>query len=270
EVGRCVQTLLLSAAEASRIQGQSLDMGVVPTGEHITAFTRSMPLGVVGAITPFNFPLNLVAHKLGPAMAAGCPVELKPSERPPVSSGALVGILGEAGLPAGWLNLVTGEPVTVVDQLIDDPRVKVLTFTGSSKVGWELKAKSPMKRHVLELGSNTGALVASDADLDRVVECSVAAAFAYSGQACVALQRIYVERSVADDLGARLTAAVEDLKAGDPSREDVTVGPLIGDEALERVEEWIAEAVANGACVLTGGTREGRALRPTVLTDVQP
>lgn len=269
EVGRCVQTLLLSAAEANRIQGQSLDMSVVPTGADITAFTRSLPVGVVGAITPFNFPLNLVAHKLGPALAAGCPVVLKPSERTPLSSGALVGIFAEAGLPAGWLSLVTGEPVHVVDALIDDPRVKVLTFTGSSKVGWELKAKSPMKRHVLELGSNTGALVAADADLDRVVECSVAAAFAYSGQACVALQRLYVDRSVAEELGERLTEAVQSLQAGDPARADVTVGPLIGDDALVRVEDWIAEAVANGARVMTGGTREGRALRPTVLTDVR-
>lgn len=269
EVARCVQTLLLSAAEANRIRGESLDMAVVPTGENIAAFTRPLAAGVVGAITPFNFPLNLVAHKLGPALAAGCPVVLKPSERTPLSAGALVGIFADAGLPAGWLNLVTGEPAEIVDLLIADPRVKVLTFTGSSKVGWELKARSPRKRHVLELGSNTGALVAADADLDRVVECSVAAAFAYSGQACVSLQRLYVDRKVAEDLSARLTAAVQELRAGDPAREDVTVGPLIGDDALARVQEWIDDAVAGGARVLSGGTREGKALRPTVLADVQ-
>lgn len=269
EVARCVQTLLLSAAEANRIQGESLDMGVVPTGENIAAFTRPVAAGVVGAITPFNFPLNLVAHKLGPALAAGCPVVLKPSERTPLSAGALVGIFADAGLPAGWLHLVTGEPAAIVDELIADPRVQVLTFTGSSAVGWELKAKSPRKRHVLELGSNTGALVAADADLDRVVECSVAAAFAYSGQACVALQRLYVDSRVAEDLSRRLVAAVQELRAGDPAREDVTVGPLIGDDALARVEEWIGDAVAGGARVLTGGSREGKALRPTVLADVQ-
>lgn len=270
EVARCAQTLGLAAAEASRITGESLDMGVVPTGENIAAFTRPVPVGVVGAITPFNFPLNLVAHKLGPALAAGCPVVLKPSERTPLAAGALVALFEEAGLPAGWLNLVTGEPGTIADVLIADERVRVLTFTGSSAVGWDLKARSPRKRHVLELGSNTGAVVAADADLDRVVECATTAAFAFSGQACVALQRLYVERPVAEELTARLAAAAEAVVAGDPSGEDVAVGPLISDQALARVEAWIAEAVAGGGRIVAGGSRVGRALRPTVLTDVDP
>lgn len=269
EVARCVQTLLLSSAAASRTGGESLEMSVVPTGEGITAFTRPVPVGVVAAITPFNFPLNLVAHKLGPALAAGCPVVLKPSERTPLSSGALVQILVEAGLPAGWLNLVTGEPAAIVAGLAADDRVKVVTFTGSSAVGWQLKANSPCKRHVLELGSNTGAIVAADANLDRVVECAVTAAFAFSGQACVALQRLYVDRQIIEPLTQRLSAAADALIAGDPAREDVTVGPLISDDALARVEDWVAEAVAGGARLVAGGKREGRALCATVLTDVK-
>lgn len=270
EVDRCVQTLLLSAAEASRINGQSIDMTVVPTGAGVTAFTRTVPVGIVGAITPFNFPLNLVAHKVGPALAAGCAIVLKPSERTPLSAGMLLQALVDSGLPAGWLNLVTGEPAEIVDALTEDERVKVLTFTGSSRVGWGLKARAPHKRHVLELGSNTGALVAADADLDRVVECAVAAGFANSGQACVSLQRLYVDRAVLEPLTERLTAAVESLVAGNPAREDVTVGPLISNESLERVESWIEQAVRGGAHVLTGGIREGRALRPTVIANAQP
>ena len=261
EVARCVQTLLLSAAEA-------LSMDVVPTGEGITAFSRTVPVGVVGAITPFNFPLNLVAHKLGPALAAGCPVVLKPSERTPLSAGLLVKILHDAGLPAGWINMVTGDPAEIVGLLSDDDRVAVLTFTGSSTVGWQLKARSPRKRHVLELGSNTGAIVTADADLDRVVDCAVAAGFAYSGQACVSLQRLFVDEAVMAPLTDKLIATVRDVVTGDPARDDVTVGPLISIDALERVEAWIQEAVDDGARILTGGRREGRALLPTVLTDV--
>lgn len=268
EVARCVQTLSLSAAEVSRITGESLDMSVVPGGEHVTAYTVTRGVGVVGAITPFNFPLNLVAHKVGPALAAGCPVVLKPSERTPLTAGALVRILHDAGTPAGWLNLVTGDPADVVGQLIADDRVEVLTFTGSAQVGWELKTKSPRKRHVLELGSNTAALVMADADLDLVVSSVISAAFAFSGQACVSLQRLYVHEDQVESLLEKLTSATEALGVGDPAREDVTVGPLISSAAVERVEQWLAEAVDAGARLITGGQRDGQALQPTILADV--
>ncbi|WP_298889658.1 aldehyde dehydrogenase family protein [uncultured Serinicoccus sp.] len=268
EVARCVQTLSLSAAEASRITGESLDMSVVPGGEDVTAYTLTQGVGVVGAITPFNFPLNLVAHKIGPALAAGCAVVLKPSERTPLAAGALVRILHEAGLPPGRLNMVTGDPAEVVGRLIEDDRVEVLTFTGSAQVGWDLKARSPRKRHVLELGSNTAALVMPDADLDLVVNSVISAAFAFSGQACVSLQRLYVHEEQVEALVEQLRVATEALGVGDPAREDVTVGPLISSAALERVEQWVDEAVSAGARLVTGGRREGRALRPTILADV--
>jgi acyl-CoA reductase-like NAD-dependent aldehyde dehydrogenase len=268
EVERGLVTLRLSADEARRLPAERVQLDGFASGAGTLAFTVPEPLGVVAAITPFNFPLNLVAHKVGPAIAAGCPVVLKPSERTPLTAGLLVEAFAEAGLPPGWLNLVTGDPGVVVPVLQQDDRVAVLTFTGSSAVGWRLKAESPRKHHVLELGSNTGMVVDHDADLDLAVSAAVAAGYGYSGQACVSLQRAFVHEAVAEDFLDRLAAAVAGLGVGDPADESTVVGPLITPEATERLRAWLADAVARGARIVAGGQMQGGVLEPTVITDV--
>ncbi|MEU8633113.1 aldehyde dehydrogenase family protein [Amycolatopsis sp. NPDC048633] len=268
EVQRAVTTLRLSAEEARRLPGEAVQMDAYPAGDGMLAFTVAEPLGVVAAITPFNFPLNLVAHKIGPALAAGCPVVLKPSERTPLTAGLLVEVLTEAGLPAGWLNLVTGDPGVIVPAWQHDERVAVISFTGSAAVGWQIKAGSPRKQHILELGSNTAMVIDSGADLGRAVAAAVASGYGFSGQACVSLQRLYVHESVVDEVLTRLAAAVQDLAVGDPGDEDTVVGPLISPEAKERVTAWVRGAVRDGARVVAGGGERSGVLEPTVVTDV--
>jgi len=268
EVTRALDTLRFAAEEARRLPGETVQLDAVASGAGTMAFTLPEPVGVVAAITPFNFPLNLVCHKVAPAVAAGCPVVLKPSERTPLSAGLLVEAFVEAGLPAGWLNLVTGDPGTVVGCWQDDPRTAVITFTGSAAVGWRLKAASPTKRHVLELGSNTAMVVLADADLDAAVDAAVQSGFAFSGQACVSLQRLYVEEQVAEEVARRLAEAAEALPSGDPSDPATVVGPLISAEATERVASWVGQAREGGARVLAGGEVVDGVLRPTVVTGV--
>ena len=268
EVGRAVDTLRLSAEEARRLVGEAVPMDAVAAGEGLLAFTIPRPVGPVAAITPFNFPLNLVAHKVGPAIAAGCPVLLKPSEKTPLTAGLLVECFAEAGLPPGMLNLVTGDPGTVVSAWTDDARVAVLTFTGSAAVGWALKQRSPTKRHVLELGSNTAMVVADDADLDAAVSAAVTAAFGFSGQACISLQRVYVTPGVANAFLERLAEAADALVCGDPGDERTAVGPLISADAVARVRDWVTVALKSGATLRAGGRMVANVLRPTVLADV--
>ncbi|BBG03737.1 MULTISPECIES: aldehyde dehydrogenase family protein [Pseudonocardia] len=269
EIVRARTTLGLSAEEATRLSGEFVpfEPGV---GTDVLAVTVPVPVGVVAAITPFNFPLNLVLHKIGPALAAGCAVVLKPSERTPLTAGLLAELLAEAGVPAGRLNVVTGAPEQIVEIWADDPGVAVLTFTGSSAVGWALKARSPRKRHVLELGSNTALLADTGADLDAVVDAIVTGGFTFAGQACVSVQRVYAVAEVYDALLAKLVPAVEALVAGDPADERTVVGPVIGDGAVERLLGWIEKARVDGASVLTGGTASGRVVAPTVVADVSP
>jgi acyl-CoA reductase-like NAD-dependent aldehyde dehydrogenase len=267
EVSRAVTTLRVAGEEARRLPSETVQFdeiaGVVPFG-----FTVPKPFGVVAAITPFNFPLNLVLHKVAPALAAGCAVVLKPSERTPLTAGLLAETMAEAGLPPGWLNVVTGRPAEIVPAWNDHPDVAVITFTGSAEVGWQLKSASPRKRHILELGSNTAMVVAADADLSRAVDAVVTGGYTFSGQACVSVQRVYVEEPVAEEFTARLAAAVEQLPIGDTRDPATVVGPVISEQARERLVSWIAEAVEDGARVATGGTLEGACLRPTVLADV--
>jgi acyl-CoA reductase-like NAD-dependent aldehyde dehydrogenase len=267
EVSRAVTTLRVAGEEARRLPSETVQFdemnGVVPFG-----FTVPQPFGVVAAITPFNFPLNLVLHKVAPALAAGCAVVLKPSERTPLTAGLLAEMMAEAGLPAGWLNVVTGRPDEIVPVWNDHPDVAVLTFTGSAEVGWQLKGASPRKRHILELGANTAVMVAADADLDRAVDAVVTGGYTFSGQACISVQRVYVEEPVAEEFTARLAAAVEKLRIGDTRDPETVVGPVISEQARERLAKWIAEAVDGGARLATGGTMEGACLRPTVLADV--
>ncbi|NEE03828.1 aldehyde dehydrogenase family protein [Phytoactinopolyspora halotolerans] len=265
EVARAVFTFRLSSEEATRLPGEAVPLDAVDAAAGTFAFTRSEPRGIVAAITPFNFPLNLVAHKVGPTLAAGCPVVLKPSDRAPMTAGLMVEAFVEAGLPAGWLNLVTGDAPAVVGAWQDDPRVEVVTFTGSSRVGWQLKAQSPRKEHVLELGSNAAMVVDAEADLERAVADAVTGGFANSGQACVSLQRVYVHADVAEEFVGRLAHAVADVPFGDPTDPGTVVGPLITDDDTKRVLAWVQDAQDRGARVVAGGTEMDGVVAPTVV-----
>jgi len=267
EVSRAVGTLRIAGEEARRLPGETVQFDEL-NGTSPIGFTLPKPVGVVAAITPFNFPLNLVLHKVAPALAAGCAVVLKPSERTPLSAGLLAGLLADAGLPAGWYNLVTGNPPEVVAAWNESTDVAVLTFTGSAEVGWQLKAASPRKRHVLELGSNTAMVVDADADVDRAVAAVATGGYAFSGQACVSVQRVYVHQAVAEEFTALLAKAVDGLVVGDTRDPATVVGPVISPAARDRVVAWIAEAVDGGAKIMAGGDLSGKLLRPTVLADV--
>jgi acyl-CoA reductase-like NAD-dependent aldehyde dehydrogenase len=251
-----------SRAEVSRA------VETVAIGAGTFAFTIPVARGIVAAITPFNFPLNLLLHKVGPALAAGCPVVVKPSDHAPLTAGLIVELFEQSGLPAGWLNLVTGPPEDIVGAWQSDPRVAVITFTGSSKVGWQLKAQSPKKHHVLELGSNTALVVAADADLDRAARAAADAALGNSGQTCVSLQRIYVEKAIASDFTSRLGELVGGAAFGDPRDPKTVVGPLISADATTRLTRWIDDALADGAQAIVGGALVDGMLPPTVLTNV--
>jgi acyl-CoA reductase-like NAD-dependent aldehyde dehydrogenase len=258
EVSRAVGTLRYSAEEARRLPGEAVPLDAVDAGANTMAFTITEPLGVVAAITPFNFPLNLVVHKLGPAIAAGCSVVFKPSDRSPLVAAMVVHAFESAGLPAGRLNLVTGPPADIVDA----------TFTGSSDVGWRIKAASPRKQHILELGSNTAMYVHRDADLVRAASDAIAAGFGNTGQACVSLQRLYVHSAVAEPFVEALTRAAASVQAGDPRDAATVVGPMITAAAADRVQAAIASAVRRGARVLVGGARSGDVISATVLSAV--
>jgi acyl-CoA reductase-like NAD-dependent aldehyde dehydrogenase len=268
EVGRAVETLTWAAEETRRISGETVALDAVEAGAGTIALTIAEPRGIAAAITPFNFPLNLVLHKVAPALAAGCAVVLKPSNKAVLVAGLLVEVFAEAGLPAGWLNLVTGPAGEIADAWIDDDRVAVITFTGSSRVGWDLKARSPRKLHVLELGSNTAMVVTDDADLERAADDAVTAALSNSGQACVSLQRLYVTRGVADDFTRLLAERFSAVRVGDPSDAGTLVGPMITVDATAKLAGVIDTAVSGGARVLTGGSVVDGVLQPTLVTDV--
>jgi acyl-CoA reductase-like NAD-dependent aldehyde dehydrogenase len=269
EVVRALDTIRFSAEESTRLTGELVPLDAVESGDGTYAFTVFEPRGLVAAITPFNFPLNLLLHKVAPALAAGCPVVLKPSERTPIVAGEIVRLFHESGLPAGWLNLVMGDPQTIVDQWQADPRISVVTFTGSSRVGWSLKQAAPNKHHVLELGSNTAMVVSAHADVARAALTAAASGLANSGQACVSLQRIYVVEAVAEEFIEKLTQNVKAMKVGDPSDDATIVGPLISDHDVVRLLGWIEEAVESGAQIMTGGKGDGKYLEPTVLVNAR-
>ena len=270
EAARAVNTYNLSAGEARRLTGETVPItGTQPGHGHI-AWTVRVPIGVVGAITPFNFPFNLVAHKLAPALAAGCAVVLKPASQTPVSALRLAAICEEAGLPPGWLHVLPGPASEVAEVLVEDDRVRMLTFTGSSEVGWGLRSRAAKKKVALELGNASPVLIEADADLELAAQKVATHAFAFAGQTCVSVQRVYVRREVVDDFVTRLVPKVEALKTGDPADDTTDVGPVIDRGNRERILEWIEEAKAGGATVLTGGVEENGVIRPTVLTDVEP
>ncbi|MFB3853396.1 MAG: aldehyde dehydrogenase family protein [Vicinamibacterales bacterium] len=268
EVDRGAMTFQVAAEEARRIAGEVIPLDLAPHGTGRFAVTRRFPLGPVAAISPFNFPFNLVAHKLAPAIAAGNPVVLKPATKTPLTALKLAGLIRVAGLPDGALSVL---PMAreLGDRLVTDPRFKLLTFTGSSAVGWGMKERAGRKRVILELGGNAGVIVDETADLDHAARRVAAGGFAYAGQSCISVQRVYVHRQVFDGFCGRLVALVEKLRLGDPLDPETDVGPMVEPEEAERVEKWVQEAVASGARIVTGGRRIGRSMyAPTILTGV--
>jgi acyl-CoA reductase-like NAD-dependent aldehyde dehydrogenase len=270
ELGRAVATLRLSAEEAPRISGEEVPVSATPGSEQRLAFTIRVPVGVVAAIGPFNAPLNTVAHKIGPAIAAGNAVVLKPANQTPLCSAALAQILLRAGLPPGFLQVVCGPGSTVGAALVADPRIRFFTFTGSTAVGLAIKQRSGVAKTHLELGANSASIVAADADLDLVADLVTRAGYRKAGQVCTSVQRLIVHASVIDELAGLLTKRVAALRAGDPRAEGVQVGPLIAPAEAQRAQAWIREAAALGATVLTGGELDGPVLTPTVLRDPPP
>lgn len=270
EAERAVSTFRFAAAEARTLAGEVVPLDAAAAGEGKVGFTMRVPIGVVGAIAPFNFPLNLVAHKLAPAIAAGCPVVLKPASQTPFSAIALANLLlDECGLPAEQLHVVTGGGSSVGNAIVDHPDIALITFTGSPEVGWGIRGRAPRKRVGLELGNNSPVIIAADGDWRTAAAKIKVAGFSHAGQSCISTQRVYVQRSIADEFTAELVDHVEQLVVGDPMDEATDVSALISGDERERVETWIAEAVAGGAIVATGGTAdEHGVLRPTVLTGV--
>lgn len=268
EVDRCLDTFRFAAAEARTLSGEMVPMDAAASGEGRLGFALRVPIGVVAAITPFNFPLNLVAHKLAPAIAAGCPVVLKPAPQAPLTSLALVELLIEAGLPADWISVVPDGGREAAVPLVAHDVPAMITFTGSVGVGWSIAAAAPRKRVALELGSNAPVIVEPDADLDDVARRIRAGGFGYAGQSCISVQRVLAHHEIHDPLVARLAEAAATLVVGDPGDDATEIGPLIDPGAAARVAGWIEAAVADGGRVATGGQLVGdRILQPTVVAE---
>jgi len=268
EADRGAQTFLAAAEEARRIGGEVIPMDLAPHGVGHVAFTRRYPIGPVAAISPFNFPFNLAAHKLAPAVAAGDPIVLKPARKTPLSALILAEALHRAGLPKGGLSVL---PMSreVGDRLVADDRFKLLTFTGSSAVGWSMKARAGKKRVLLELGGNAGVIIDETADLGHAVKRVVMGGFSMAGQSCISVQRVFVHNAVFDRFAAALVGRLEALRVGNPLDPATDIGPMIEEAEAARIEAWVDEAVRDGATVLTGGKRLGPAMyAPTVLVGV--
>ena len=271
EIDRGALTFRLAAEEAERMIGETIPLDLAPSSKGRLGITRRFPVGPVLGISPFNFPLNLAAHKVAPAIAAGCSIVLKPPSADPLIMLKVAEIMTEAGLPEGALSVIPTAR-DVADKLIDDERFRLLSFTGSPVIGWKMKARAGKRRVLLELGGNAACIVDATANLDWAVKRSLVGAFAYAGQVCISVQRIFLHDSIADEFEKRFVAGAAQLKVGDPADETTDVGPLIDDGAAKRTQEWIAEAVAAGARVLTGGAPvkagEPRLFAPTILANV--
>ena len=270
EATRAMSTYTFAAVEARKLAGEVVPMSAAQAGEGKLAFTLRQPVGVVAAISPFNFPVNLVAHKIAPALAAGCAVVLKPAAQTPMSALLLAELEAEAGLPPGWLNVVVGPSSEIGDVLVQDERVKLVSFTGSVPVGWGIRERAPKKRVTLELGNSTPVIVEADADVEDTATKLAAHAFSFAGQSCISVQRIYVARKAYERFLETFLPKVEALTLGDPADEDTDVGPVIDAGSRERILEWIAEARDRGARILTGGELDGELIRPTVIADAGP
>ncbi len=272
EAERAVGTFQFSAAEARKLTGEMIPLDAIAAGEGKLGFTLRVPIGVVGAIAPFNFPLNLVVHKVAPAIAAGCPVVLKPASQTPFSSLRLAEMLvEECGLPADHLQVVTGGGSTVGNALVDHPDVALITFTGSPEVGWAIRARAPRKRVGLELGNNAPVIIEPDGDWETAAAKIKVAGFSHAGQSCISTQRILVHADISEAFTARLVEHVGTLVVGDPMDEATDVSALISTAERDRVEAWVKEAEAAGAEVAIGGRRsDDDVLLPTVITGARP
>lgn len=270
EVERASQTFEWAAEEAKRIHGEGVPVEAAPGSENRMAFTIKVPVGVVGAISPFNFPVNLVAHKIAPAIASGNAVVLKPASKTPISSLKLADLFKRAGLPNGFLNVVVGSGSTVGNQMIKDKRVNLYTFTGSADVGLKLKQNTGLNKLVLELGNNSPVIIDREADLDAAAENVAAKGYAFAGQVCISVQRLYVHEEIREEFQHKFIKAIEALNVGDPNDPDTDVGPMISEEEAKRAEDWVEEAKAAGASVIHGGDRKGALFQPTVLSNVKP
>jgi glyceraldehyde-3-phosphate dehydrogenase (NADP+) len=268
EVDRCVQTITWSAEEAKRLFGETIPLDAAPGNEMKFGFTVRVPVGIVVAISPFNFPLNLVAHKVGPAIAGGNAVVIKPASDTPLSALKLTEILLDAGLPAEAIQCVTGSGSAIGDALVSNPAVRKVTFTGSQEVGEHITHTAGLKKVTMELGSNSPLIVLPDADIDKVIAATVQSGYSNAGQVCISTQRVIVDKSVYSDFLDALAPSVEALSTGDPMRETVNVGPMVRESDAARVESWIQEAVGAGARLVAGGGRDGAVVRPAILADV--
>jgi len=265
EVARSSETFKFSADEARRLCGEMIPFDAAATGANRFGFVRRYPIGVVAAITPFNFPLNLVAHKVGPAIAAGCPVILKPASNTPLTSVKLLELLLEAGLPPKGINLLVGPGSAVGDALVTSDKVAMLTFTGSPDVGLRIRQKAGMKKVTLELGSNSAAIIHEDADIEMAVPKCVTGAFVNSGQVCISVQRIYIHESRYDAFRKMFIDAVDTANVGNPEDENTLIGPMISADAALRIEKWIQEAQDQGATIIGSGKGQGNIINPTII-----
>jgi acyl-CoA reductase-like NAD-dependent aldehyde dehydrogenase len=270
EVSRAAETIELCAEEAKRLSGEVLPLDGASAGAHKLGFTLRVPCGVVAAITPFNFPLNLVCHKVGPAIAAGNAVVLKPASDTPLSALQLTALLLEAGLPPLGIACVTGAGRTLGDVLCKDARVRKISFTGSAEVGQHITHVAGLKRITMELGSNSPVIVLPDADMSRVAQAIIASGYGNAGQVCISAQRVIAVEHAYDDLMHQLPQQVSQIKLGDPLAADTTMGPMIRERDAERVSNWIAEAVSQGARLVCGGSHAGTHFEPTLLANVSP
>jgi acyl-CoA reductase-like NAD-dependent aldehyde dehydrogenase len=272
EVDRAVGTFEFSAAEARKLAGEMIPMEALAAGEGKIGFTLRVPVGVIGAIAPFNFPLNLVVHKVGPAIAAGCPIILKPASQTPFTSIALAEMLiDECGLPSDWLHVVTGGGSTVGNALVDHPDIALITFTGSPEVGWSIRSRAPRKKVGLELGNNAPIVIEADGDWKTAAAKIRLAGFSHAGQSCISTQRIFVHSSIAADFTRELISQVSTLVVGDPLDEATEVSALISLAERDRVASWIHEATTQGATIACGGTLdENGVLLPTIILNARP
>jgi acyl-CoA reductase-like NAD-dependent aldehyde dehydrogenase len=268
EVDRGVFTIDTAAEEAKRIEGDVIPLDLLPSSKGRFGIVRRFPVGPVAGISPFNFPLNLALHKVAPALASGNPIVLKPPTLAPLTMLYIAKLIDEVGVPKGAVSVL---PMTreTGDAMIADERFKLLSFTGSPDVGWDMKTRAGMKNVVLELGGNAGVLIDEDADVDFAVSRIRTGAFAYAGQVCISVQRVFVHRSRYVEVKEKVVAAAESLKQGDPLDPETELGPMIDEKAAQRTQSWIEDAVADGATVLTGGKAEGRFFQPTVLENAR-
>lgn len=265
EVERSIGIFTFAAEEAKRLPREYMSIDWTPAGEGREGLVKYFPVGIVAGISPFNFPLNLAVHKIAPAIAAGCPIILKPSTTTPLSTLLLATIIAETGLPVGALSVLPMDRITG-NKLVTDPRIAMISFTGSPEVGWKMKEQSGKKKIVLELGGNAGVIVSDDCDIELAVARCVVSGFSYSGQTCIHAQRIFVQKLRFDEFTNRFVAATANLKVGDPALEETDMSIMIDEPNAVRVEQWVEEATGMGARILCGGERKGNLYAPTVLT----